>query len=254
MMKFLLKLIVVLGIILLVAGVIAWQAPAEWFVTRAALPRHDIRVARVSGTLWEGVAHDARWRDLLLGEIQWDFRELNQVSPPFTTWQLDGNGLDYQLSLLADFERDSPRRLRFVQGELPAGWVDLSKVVPLLFLDGRLLVNLDYLELKWGPRGLAAGSVQWSDAALTGLLEEKLGDIIFNIEWVDGATRVYFQSTQVRNIMLEGEASLTAGRYDATMIVHTTEKKHYVIEQLADLGEVQADGSLRIELSGKMWR
>ena len=253
-MKFLLKLIVVLGIILLVAGVIAWQAPAEWFVSRASLPRHDIPVGRVSGTVWGGVAHDARWRDILLGDIQWDLRDLSQVSPPFTTWQLEGKGLDYQMSLLADFERDSLRRLRFVQGELPAGWVDLSKVVPLLFLDGRLLVNLDYLELKWGPRGLAMGSVQWNDAAFSGLFEEKLGDIIINIEWADGATRVYFQSTQVRNIMLEGEARLTAGRYEVLLILHTTEKKRYVIEELAKLGEIKADGSLHIELSGKMRR
>jgi len=253
-MKFLLKLIVVLGIILVLAGVIAWQAPAEWLVTRAALPQHDIQYARVSGTVWNGVAHDAKWHDLLLGDIYWDFKGLNQVSPPFTTWRLEGRGLDYQLSLLADFERDSLRRLRYVQGELPAGWVDLSKVVPLLFLDGRLLVNLDFLELKWGPRGLAAGTVQWNDAAFSGLFEEKLGDIIINIEWVNGATYAYFQSTQVRNIMLEGEASLTAGRYDALLILHTTEKKHYVIEKLAHLGKIQPDGSLHIERSGRMRR
>lgn len=253
-MKFLLKSIVVLGILLLIAGVMAWQAPAEWLVERAALPRHDIKYSRLSGTAWNGVAHDARWRDLLLGEVRWDFNKLSQLSPPFTTWRLKGNGLDYQLSLLADLERDSLQRLRFVQGEIPAGWVDLSEWVPLLFLDGRLAVNLDYLELKWGPRGLAVGSVQWNDAAFTGLFDEKLGNIIINIEWVDGATRVYFHSEQVRNIMLEGEASLTAGRYDVLLIVHTTEKKRYVIEKLADLGEIHADGSLHIELSGKMRR
>ncbi len=253
-MKFLLKSIVVLGILLLIAGVMAWQAPAEWLVERAELPRHDIQYSRLSGTAWNGVAHDARWRDLLLGEVRWDFNKLSQLSPPFTTWRLKGSGLDYQLSLLADLERDSLQRLRFVQGEIPAGWVDLSEWVPLLFLDGRLAVNLDYLELKWGPRGLAVGSVQWNDAAFTGLFDEKLGNIIINIEWADGATRVYFHSEQVRNIMLEGEASLKAGRYDALVILHTTEKKRYVIEELAHLGEIQADGSLRIERSGKMRR
>jgi hypothetical protein len=254
MMKFLLKLIVVLGIVLLLAGVFAWQAPAEWLVERAALPRHHIQYSRLSGTAWNGVAHDARWRDLLLGDVHWDFNELSQISPPFTTWRLKGDGLDYQLSLLADFERDSLRRLRFVQGEIPAGWVDLSELVPLLFLGGRLAVNLDYLEFKWGPRGLAVGSIQWNNAAFTGLFEEKLGNIIINFEWVDGATQAYFHSEQVRNIMLEGEASLTAGRYDVLLILHTTDKKRYVIEELADLGEIKADGSLHIELSGKMRR
>ena len=200
------------------------------------------------------MAHDAKWHDLLLGDVQWDFVELNQVSPPITSWQITGKGLDYQLSLLAGFERGSLRYLRFIQGELPAGWVDLSKVVPLLFLDGRLLVNFDYLELEWGPRGMAAGTVQWKDAAFTGLFEEKLGDININVEWVNGTTRVYFNSTQVRNIMLEGEANVTANRYNVLLILHTTEKKHYVIEQLAHLGRIQADGSLRIVQSGILRR
>jgi hypothetical protein len=38
------------------------------------------------------------------------------------------------------------------------------------------------------------------------------------------------------------------------LILHATEKKRYVIEELAKLGEIQADGSLHIELSGKMRR
>ena len=253
-MRFPLKSVVVIGIILLLAGVIAWQAPAEWLMKLAARQHHDIQYARATGTVWNGVAYDAKWRDLLLGDVEWDFVELNQVFPPATSWQITGKGLDYQLSLLAGLERGSLRHLRFIQGELPAGWVDLNKAVPLLFLDGRLLVNFDYLELKWGPRGLAAGSVQWKDAAFTGLFEEKLGDIIINIEWVNGTTRVYFNSTQVRNIMLEGEATLTANRYKVLLILHTTEKKHYVIEQLAHLGRIQADGSLHIAQSGILRR
>ena len=130
----------------------------------------------------------------------------------------------------------------------------MSKTVPLLFLGGRLDVNLDYLELKWGSQGLAAGSIQWQDAAFTGLFEEKLGDININIEWANGHTKVYFQSTQVRNIMIEGEATLTARRYNALIILHTTEKKRFVIEKLAHLGEIHPDGSLHIALFGSMQR
>lgn len=249
-MTLLLKSIVVFGVVLLLAGLLAWKAPSGWLVTQARLSRHDIQFNSTSGTVWDGVARGVRWNDLLLGDIQWDFRTLYQISPPFTTWQFVGEGLDYKMSLLADVERDSLQRLRFVNGEMPAAWIDLSETVPLLFLDGRLHVNLDYLELKWGPQGLAAGSIQWNDAAFSGLFEEKLGDIIINIEWVNGVTRLYFQSKQVRNIMLEGEADLTARRYNLLLILHTTEKKRYVIEQLAHLGKIHPDGSLHITRSG----
>jgi len=253
-MRFLLKPFVVIGVLLLLTGIIAWKTPAGWLVTKAKLAPYDIQYDRASGTLWEGEAKGVSWRNLLLGDIQWGFMTLDQLSPPFTTWQFAGKGLDYHLSLLADVEQLSLRRMRFINGELPAGWVDLSKVVPLLFLGGRLNINLDYLELKRGPRGMAEGSIQWKDAAFKGLFEEKLGDIIINIEWVDGVTHVYFHSTQVRNIMLEGEANLTARRYNATLILHTTEKKRYVIEKLAKHGKIHPDGSLHITVAGNMPR
>ena len=253
-MKFLLKPIIALGVILLVLGGIAWKVPANWIVSRTDLAKHEIKYARSSGTLWNGKAEKVEWRKLLMGDIQWSFMTLNRVSPLYTTWQLKGQGLDYQLSLLADVERTSLRRLRFINGELPAGWVDLSKAIPLLFLGGQLNVNLDFLEFNWGPQGLATGSIQWKDAAFTGLFEENLGDITINIEWADGDTRVYFQSTQVRDIMIEGEASLTARRYDVLLVLHTSENKRYVIEKLAHLGETHPDGSLHISLFGSMRR
>ena len=253
-MRSLLKLIVALGVILLVAGIIAWKAPADWFLDRVTQSHHDIQFSDASGTVWDGEVQDVKWRDLLLSDIHWNFMTLSQVYPPFSTWQLEGEGPDYQLSLLADFERDLLRRLRFIQGEVPAAWVDISTVVPLLFLGGRLELNLDYLEPTRGARNLTEGSIQWTDAALTGLLEEKLGDVTITIEPVDGATRAYFNSMQVRNIMIEGEVDLKAGRYEALLILHTTEKKRYVIEELAHLGEIQADGSLQITRSGSIRR
>jgi len=253
-MRFLLKPFVAIGVILLLAGAIAWKAPADWLLSRANLSQHDIQYAGASGTMWNGVAESIKWHDLLLGDIQWKFMTLYQLSPPFTTWQLKGKGPDYRMSLLADVEQKSLRRLRFVDGDLPAGWVDLGKTVPLLFLDGRLNVNLDYLDLTWGPRGLAAGSIHWSDAAFTGLFEEKLGDVIINIEWVKGVTRANFHTVQSRNIMVEGQADLTARRYNILLKLNTSEKKRYVIEKLAHLGKIQADGSLHIELSGNMRR
>jgi hypothetical protein len=253
-MRFLLKLLIALGIVLLVAGIIAWKAPADWFVKRVTLPQHDIQYSGTSGTMWDGVAKDVKWHDLLFDDIRWNFMTLSQIYPPFSTWQLEGKGDDYQLSLLADFEGESLRRLRYINGELPARWVDLSEEVPLLLLGGRLEVNLDYLDPRRGARELTAGSILWNDAAFTGLLEERLGDIAISIEAVNGTTRATFNSRQIRNIVIEGEASLRAGRYDVLVILHTTEKKRYVIELLAHLGEIQADGSLRITRSGKMRR
>ena len=253
-MRFLSRILIVLGTVLLVAGVVAWKAPAEWFVKRAAEPRYEIRYSGTAGTMWDGTALNVRWRELSFGDVQWNFRTLSQIYPPFTTWQLEGKGPDYRLTMLADFEGEFLRRLRYINGELPASWVDLSEQVPLLLLGGRLDINLDFLDPRRGARELTEGSIQWSDASLAGLLEERLGDIAINIETSDGGTHATFNSLQVRNIMIEGEVSLRSGRYEVLLIVHTSDKKRYVIEQLASLGEIHANGSLYITRSGRIQR
>jgi hypothetical protein len=214
------------------------------------LPVQDIQYSRVTGTIWQGGAEEFRWQELMLGDVSWAFQNLNDWRQPATSWKVDGKGLDYKLSFLAEFEADTLQRLRFVQGDFPAGWVDLNKIVPLLFLDGRLDVNLTFLELKKWGQGLAEGTIQWNNAAFKGMLDEQLGTIGILVETVDRITHLYIQSHQVRNIMIEGDMSLRPGRYDALIILHATEKKRYVIEKLAHLGNVRADGSLEIRLSG----
>ena len=101
-MKFLLRLMIALGTVLLVAGVVAWKAPSDWFVKRAADPRYDIRYSGTSGTMWDGKALDVRWHERSLGDVEWNFMTLDQFYPTFTTWQLEGKGQDYQLSALAN--------------------------------------------------------------------------------------------------------------------------------------------------------
>jgi len=249
-MKALIKVFIVLGLILLMAGLVIWRLPASWVVGQINLPIQDIQYSRVTGTIWQGSAEEFTWRELMLGEVSWIFQNLNDWRLPATSWKVNGKGLDYNLSFLAEVEGDSPQRLRFVQGDIPAGWVDLSEVVPLLFLDGRLNVNLTYLELNRRAHGLAEGTIQWNNAAFKGLFDEQLGTIGILVESVDNITHLYIQSHQVRNIMIEGDVSLRPGRYDAMIILHTSEKKRHIIEELAHLGKVGADGSLEISLSG----
>jgi len=253
-MKALMKVFIVLGLILLLAGLVIWRIPASWVVDQINLPNQDIQYSRVTGTIWQGGAEELTWHELMLGDVSWVFQNLNDWRQPATSWKVDGKGLDYNLSFLAEVEGDSLQRLRFVQGDIPAGWVDLSEIVPLLFLDGRLAVNLTYLELKRRGSGLAEGTIQWNKAAFKGLFEENLGTIGILVETVSDITHLYIQSHQVMNIMIEGDVSLRPGRYDVMVVLHTTEKKRYVIEKLAHLGKVRADGSLEIRLSGIMPR
>jgi hypothetical protein len=109
-MKVLIKLFVFVGLILLIVGVVAWKIPASWVLGQVNWSSKGISYARVAGTLWEGNMEQLRRRDVMLGDVSWDFQTMNNFSPLESTWKVEGKGLDYELGFLLDFE--VPARLR----------------------------------------------------------------------------------------------------------------------------------------------
>ncbi len=253
-MKFLTKLIVFTGLLLLLLGVVTWKFPAGWILDRFNWSAQDISYDRISGTLWQGSAEAVQRRDLLLGNIMWDFQTINQLFPPVTTWKVEGTGLDYKLSFFADIEGREPYRLRLVQGFIPAGWIDLSKVAPLLFLTGRFNIDLDHASPTGDATQLASGTIRWTDAGLSGLVDESLGTILIQLRQENRFTIADIQSEEGAETMISGEVKFNGAQYRTSLVLRTIEEKQYLIEQLAHLGTVRPDGTLELNLSGRLPR
>jgi len=253
-MKALVKIFVFVGLILLVAGVLAWKAPAAWVLSRIHWSGQDIHYARITGTLWQGGVEQLIWGELMLGDVKWDFLTLNDPTKPATTWRVNGKGLDYEMSAFVDFEGQKAKGMRFVQGHIPAAWVDLSKAAPLVFLGGRFDLDLDYAALSGYTGRLASGTIRWSDAGLTGLVEESLGSVIVQLRSEKGFTIADIQSEQPADIMISGDLRFNAAQYRTNLVLTTTPEKQYVVQELAHLGTVLPDGSLELTLSGNMPR
>lgn len=253
-MKFLIKLFVVAGLVALLVGVAAWQVPASWVLDRLNWSKQGISIARINGTLWQGGAEQVRRKDLILGDINWDFQTINTLRPLATTWRVEGKGLDYELSLFADVEGRQAQDLRFVQGFIPAGWIDLSKAAPLLFLTGRFNIDLDHASPIGNASRLASGTIRWTDAGLSGLVDEPLGTILIELRFEDRFTIADIQSEAGADTMISGDVKFNGAQYRASLILRTTEEKQYLVEQMAHLGTVMPDGSLELKLSGSMPR
>jgi hypothetical protein len=253
-MKALVKLFVFAGIVLLIAGVVAWKLPAAWVLSQVNWHGQDIHYARITGTLWQGGVEQLERNDVLLGDVQWDFMTVNGLTPPATTWRVDGKGLDYEMSAFVDFEGQQATELRYMQGYIPAAWVDLSGAVPLVFLTGRFEIDLDRAALTGYTGRLATGTVSWTDAGMSGLVEESLGTVFMQLSSEKGFTIVDIQSEEGANIMISGDVRFNAAQYRTNLLLRAAHEKQYVIEELAHLGTVLEDGSLELTLSGKMPR
>ena len=258
-MKTIVKLFVFAGLVLLIAGVIAWKIPASWVLGQVNWSSKDIRYARVTGSLWEGKMEQLDWHDVMLGDVNWDFQTLNDFSPIETTWKIDGKGLDYEMNFFLDFEGSRAVTMRYVTGSVPAGWLGLTRAVPGVFLTGRFDIDLDTAATTGYPGRLASGTVRWPDAGISGLVEESLGTVILELRSERGFTIADIQTDQTEDapkteIIIAGEVKYNSAQYMTDLLITATPGKQYVIEQLSHLGTVLPDGSLQLELSGTMPR
>jgi hypothetical protein len=254
MMKTLVKLFVFFGVVLLIVGFAVWKIPAAWVLNQVNWSRQNTDYARFTGTLWQGGVEQLVRNDVMLGDVQWDFKTINGLTPPATTWRVEGKGLDYEMSVFVDFEGQQASELRYVQGYIPAAWVDLSSVVPLVFLSGRFELDLDRAALTGYTGRLATGTIRWTDAGLTGLLEESLGTVLMQLSSEKGFTIANIQPEEGADIMISGDVRFNAAQYRTNLLLQAVEDKQYVIEELAHLGTVLENGTLELTLSGNMPR
>ena len=248
------KLFVFAGLLLLILGVVAWQTPAAWIAKFADLQEKGYSYARMTGTFWKGEAIQVKYRDLMLGDVKWDFKTFNQLRPLKTTWSIDAKGIDYNLNLFLDTEDQQVQDFRMVQGEIPAGWLDLSDIVPLVFLTGTFNLDLDQASPTINLSNLATGMVYWKGAGLGGLVEESLGTVLIELRSDNRFTLATITPDPEADLKLEGEVRINRNQYFTELTLRATREKQYVIDQLAELGTINEDGSLDFDQSGRIPR
>lgn len=253
-MRILRKLFIFVGLIILLVTLVAWKTPASWIADKTDLARKGASFARVTGTFWAGEAEQVEYRDLMLGDVKWNFLTLNQLNPVTTTWKIDGTGHDYDIELLMDTQGRQVKDLRLIQGHVPAGWIDLNKYAPMVVLTGRLNLDLDHASPTGDTSRLATGLIHWTDAGLDGLVEENLGTITIQLRSENRFTIADIQSDPEAEIRLDGQFRINGREYITELELQVVEEKQYVIDQLAELGTINENGSLQINRSGRVRR
>jgi general secretion pathway protein N len=246
-LKYLRKSLAGLGVLILVAGLLAWFLPARWALPWIEPQLHGLHLQQVQGQLWDGRAGQVlNAQGNPVGQLQWQLSRralLGQVQ-----LQLDFQGP--QITFSGAMQRLPDNQVQWhrvsMRAELPAllPRVALPQGQPL----GELQLMVDQALLQGGwPLQLQAHA-QWLHAAMrTRSGDVALGDLQWQAQAQGGVIEVQLHDAGHGPLQADGQLQLSplGWRLDAKLRARQTDPtlRHW----LAGLGQPDADGMVHIQ-------
>ncbi|NDY96458.1 type II secretion system protein N [Wenzhouxiangella limi] len=217
---------------------VAVTLPAALLAPRLDLPPG---LTQIRGTVWSGTA---QWRQTGRQPLalKWRWRGGRHWH-----WQASGG----QTALEGRWQPGSKARLPEIHGRLDLDRLDLIHWLQIARPVGWLDLALTDAVLAAGRAPQAAGKVVWRQAGLAGSIQEPLGEIEILAENVDEALRLEIRSLQPASVQVRGSISFQASRYDADLWLRAAAGRPELTAALADIGELQPDGQVRLRIGGR---
>jgi general secretion pathway protein N len=249
-LKYLRKSLAGLGVLILVAGLLAWFLPASWALPWIEPQLHGLRLQQVQGQLWDGRA----------GQV------LNPQGSPVgqLQWRLSRRALLGQVRLQLDFQgphltfSGAMQRLpdNQVQWRGVSVHAELAALLPRVALPqgqplGELQLMVDQAVLQGGWPLQMDGRAQWLHAVMrTRSGDVALGDLQWQAHAQGGVIEVQLHDDGRGPLQADGQLQLSplGWRLDAKLRARQTDPalRHW----LAGLGQSGADGVVHIQRSG----
>ena len=127
--------------------------------------------------------------------------------------------------------------------------------VPSLKLLGTVTGTFDEATLADGLLTDASGSAQWSDAGVSGAAEARFSDILAEFtSKPDGSIGGTIADDGKGNLEVNGSFSIAATGFQAEAFLSARNDDARVQEALQYIGQMQADGSSHLLITGKLFR
>ncbi len=238
------SLLVVTGL-----GLLVWQAPARLIERQLEKSAHPLQLRMTEGSIWNGRAQQAAWQGLQLGRVEWQTDRLDLLPPALhLSLQAEGPQLNANGELTVDrFGNLSGGPLG---GSMPARWIDIQALAPLVFLDGQIDWSLDRLHWPRDGQVRASGVFHWRNAALTGLAKATMGDLRFVLEEQPSQLSARIESLRPGDISITGLIETDARQYRLDMMLDISPARPDIRRLLAPYGKRQPDGRIRIQWQG----
>lgn len=227
------------------------------FLTRYLLPSmpaaRAINLQGVHGSVWQGQATEARYRNFSLGKLDWSVNG----------WGLLLGDLKLHLILNQDGQRNSAYVNLGMGGSLSAEDINLQfpakSMMPLMYgfpisIDGELRGNLKEVNFERGRMLQAQGRIVWLNAALRAPQNIELGDYLITMEPVNAGSKILIKD-QGRG-PVQSEVTVTvqgSGNYRVNGWIKSRDSgQQSITEGLRFLGRPDNSGRYWLRMNGKL--
>lgn len=247
-------LIIVLVPLLLLAAA-AWRLPAAWLLDAVHARLPGTEWLQSSGTIWHGRIEGLSWRGLQLGTLEWRFDGVDDLGARTTRWQVRGWSDEHELgATLTVSPNGKVQRLQGLQGRIPAKWVDITRRLPLLYLDGVIELDLDQLELDRHLPVNGKGSITWAQAAVTGGANERFGALRLKLaprkDGVGEGMEFNLISLEPADVHARGSGIILRDAYDVDLRLDIADHRQDLVQFLQQLGGETGPGQFRYQWQG----
>ena len=249
--KYLFALVAVAAI---VAAVCVWRMPADVGYRYGARLLGPLALSGVSGTIWDGHADGVNLFGQDLGELDWHARKQPLLAREFVAdVRMKGTEIDLagELTRHADGTA-SAQNLRF---SIPAARLETLLDRADLHLLGTVSGVLEDATLMTASISNAKGSARWSGVGTSGDVESRFTDLLFDFaSQPDGSVAGSVRDDGNGNIAVDGRFSLRVPTISGEATLRARDGDPAAIELLRRVGELQADGSVRVVVQGRAAR
>jgi general secretion pathway protein N len=242
--------ILVLVLILLAFAALAFL-PARIALDFVGGRLGPVQLGEVSGSLWKGQANPASINGVPIGMLGWNLHPLSLFGARVDA-DLRLEGDTYNGAGAVSVQRDRSVQVRDLDLRFPARRLEPILDIPALVMRGEVQVELDSAEVRRGFPTAVAGRAIWKNAAVAGSAEAQFGDLTTEFAstpagGVEGTVRDSGGPLQA-----EGSFGASLAGYHADIVLRARDGNPQVTEALQYIGQLQPDGSARLEIRGRL--
>lgn len=253
-MKIIKWMFVLLAVLVVVAGVVAWTMPADVAYRYLAPKLGPVSLVGVRGTFWDGHADGVSVFGRDLGELDWRIDKAPLLMRSVHA-DLRIRGADIDTSGLVERDSDGRIKARDVRFRVPATLFSPALDVPSLKLLGTVTGTFRELTLFDGLLADASGNATWSDAGVSGAAEARFSDIIAEFaSKPDGSVGGTIADDGKGNLEVNGNFNISAIGFQAEAFLSARNDDSRVQEALRYVGQPQPDGSSHLLINGQLFK
>lgn len=248
----LIRNLVILALVVVLLGVLVLAfLPARIALDFVGGRLGPVQLGEVSGSLWQGQASPASINGEAIGTLGWKLHPLSLLGARIDA-DLRLQGDVYNGAGVVSVHRDRSAQVRDLVVTMPAQRLQPALDIPALVLRGEVRIEVDGAKVRGGFPSDVRGRAIWKDAAVAGSAEAQFGEL--TTEFATTSTGGIAGSVKDNGGPLQAEGSYEASivGYQADLVLRARDGNPQVTEALQYIGAPQPDGSVRLEVRGKL--